>query len=80
MKRYRQEEKKSLTRKHAIADAMDQMRVTGDFSLLDKIFGGSTGGGAKSTGAAASAKMGGTHDGGGDGGEGEGPDKLAATA
>lgn len=38
MRKYRMEEKRSLCRKHEIADAMDTMRVTGDFTLLDKIF------------------------------------------
>lgn len=38
MLRYRSEQKKSLTRKHEIADAMEAMRVTGDTRQLDKIF------------------------------------------
>lgn len=38
MLRYRAEQKKSLTRKHEIADAMEDMRVTGDTKQLDKIF------------------------------------------
>lgn len=33
-----EEVKASLTRKHEIADAMSQMRMTNDFSLLDKLF------------------------------------------
>lgn len=75
MNRYRQEEKKSLTRKHAIADAMDLMRVTGDFSLLDKAFGGSTkkgdktGGGHKTSSNQDDAAE----------GAGEGAEKMAAT-
>jgi hypothetical protein len=36
--RYRSEQKKSLIRKHEIADAMEDMRVTGDTRMLDKIF------------------------------------------
>ncbi len=38
MLRYRAEQKKSLTRKHEISDAMEAMRVTGDTKQLDKIF------------------------------------------
>ena len=38
MNRYREEQKRSLTRKHAIADAMELMKVTGDTKALDKIF------------------------------------------
>ena len=40
MSSYRMEQKRSLTRKHAIADAMEMMKVTGDTKLLDKIFAG----------------------------------------
>lgn len=38
MKRHNEEVKYSLTRKHAISNAMDIMRVTNDFTLLDKLF------------------------------------------
>ncbi len=38
MSKYRAEQKRSLTRKHQIADAMEMMKVTGDTKLLDKIF------------------------------------------
>ena len=38
MDKYRATQKASLTRKHAIADAMEMMRVTGDTKILDKIF------------------------------------------
>lgn len=33
-----EEAKKSLIRKHEITDAMDKMRVTNDYSILDKLF------------------------------------------
>jgi hypothetical protein len=36
--KHRDEGKLSLTRKHAIADAMDVMRMTNDFSKLDQLF------------------------------------------
>lgn len=38
MKRHNDELKYSLIRKHAINNAMDLMRVTNDYSLLDKLF------------------------------------------
>ena len=38
MSKYRSEQKRTLTRKHEIADAMETMRVTGDTKLLDRIF------------------------------------------
>ncbi|CAE7795160.1 unnamed protein product [Symbiodinium microadriaticum] len=38
MRRHREEAKQSLTRKHAIANAMDLMRVTNDYTLLDQLF------------------------------------------
>ena len=38
MSKYRSEQKRSLTRKHNIADAMELMKVTGDTKILDKIF------------------------------------------
>lgn len=38
MRKHREEVKSSLTRKHAIADAMDLMRVTNDYTLLDQLF------------------------------------------
>jgi len=38
MTKYRAEQKRSLTRKHYIADAMELMKVTGDAKILDKIF------------------------------------------
>jgi hypothetical protein len=38
MDKYGATQKASLTRKHAIADAMEMMRVTGDTKILDKIF------------------------------------------
>jgi hypothetical protein len=38
MKRHNEEAKFSLTRKHAINNAMDIMRVTNDYTLLDKLF------------------------------------------
>lgn len=38
MRRHREEAKISLTRKHAISNAMDLMRVTNDYTLLDQLF------------------------------------------
>ncbi len=38
LKRHNEESKYSLTRKHMINNAMDMMRVTNDYSLLDKLF------------------------------------------
>ena len=38
IEKHREEVKSSLIRKHEIADAMDTMRITNDFSILDKIF------------------------------------------
>ena len=38
MMKYRSEQKRSLTRKHQIADAMELMKVTGDTKILDRIF------------------------------------------
>lgn len=38
LRRHREETKHSLCRKHEIANAMDVMRVTNDFSLLDQLF------------------------------------------
>lgn len=67
MLKYRSEEKRSLTRKHAIADAMDLMRVTGDFSLLDRAFGGKkTKGGDGSPAALGKHTAGGADEGGGE--------------
>jgi hypothetical protein len=37
-RRHREEAKLSLTRKHAISNAMDLMRVTNDYTLLDQLF------------------------------------------
>lgn len=37
-RRHREEAKQSLTRKHQIANAMDMMRVTNDYTLLDQLF------------------------------------------
>ena len=79
MKKYRLEEKRSLTRKHAISDAMDLMRVTGDFGLLDKAFGssstkkdpGATMGGKSTAGPATGGEAAAD--------EGGPPDKMAAT-
>lgn len=36
--KHQEEVKHALTRKHEISDAMNQMRVTNDFSMLDKLF------------------------------------------
>ena len=41
MSSFRMEQKNSLTRKHAIADAMERMKVTGDTKMLDRIFASS---------------------------------------
>lgn len=38
MRRHREESKASLTRKHAISNAMDLMRVTNDYTLFDQLF------------------------------------------
>ncbi len=38
IEKHREEVKSSLIRKHEIADAMETMRITNDFSILDKIF------------------------------------------
>lgn len=38
LERHREEVKHSLNRKHEIANAMDLMRVTNDFTLLDQLF------------------------------------------
>lgn len=38
LQKQRAELKNSLIRKHTISDAMDQMRITNDFSMLDKLF------------------------------------------
>ena len=38
LQKHRDESKASLTRKHAITDAMEQMRMTNDFSKLDQLF------------------------------------------
>lgn len=38
MRRHREESKQSLNRKHAISNAMDLMRVTNDYTLLDQLF------------------------------------------
>jgi len=75
MKKYRMEEKRSLTRKHAISDAMDLMRVTGDFGLLDKVFGSST----KKDQSGAMAASGKATGGAPDLAAEDGGDKLAAT-
>ena len=42
-RRHREESKNSLIRKHAISNAMDIMRVTNDFSMLDQLFSGKRG-------------------------------------
>eukprot|EP00607_Mallomonas_marina_P003977 CAMPEP_0182437984 /NCGR_PEP_ID=MMETSP1167-20130531/85427_1 /TAXON_ID=2988 /ORGANISM="Mallomonas Sp, Strain CCMP3275" /LENGTH=499 /DNA_ID=CAMNT_0024631117 /DNA_START=131 /DNA_END=1630 /DNA_ORIENTATION=+ len=39
-RRHKEEAKQSLQRKHAISNAMDIMRVTNDFSMLDQLFSG----------------------------------------
>ncbi len=49
MRKYRSEQKKTLTRKHEISDAMETMRVTGDTKMLDRIFNSEK---SKSTGPA----------------------------
>eukprot|EP01041_Mallomonas_annulata_P000415 gene415-751_t len=41
--RHREESRNSLQRKHAITNAMDIMRVTNDFSMLDQLFSGKKG-------------------------------------
>jgi hypothetical protein len=38
LRRHAEEQKQALIRKHEIADAMDRMRMTNDFTLLDKLF------------------------------------------
>mmetsp|Transcript_12029 Transcript_12029/g.16477 ORF Transcript_12029/g.16477 Transcript_12029/m.16477 type:complete len:524 (+) Transcript_12029:15-1586(+) len=38
MRRHNEEAKHSLIRKHEIGDAMEKMRMTNDFTLLDKLF------------------------------------------
>lgn len=38
LRRHREEMKHSLIRKHEIGDAMERMRMTNDYSLLDKLF------------------------------------------
>ena len=38
IRRHREEVKHSLNRKHEISNAMDLMRVTNDFTLLDQLF------------------------------------------
>lgn len=38
LNKHREEVKNSLIRKHEISDAMELMKITNDFSLLDKIF------------------------------------------
>ena len=38
LRKHAEEAKNSLIRKHEIADAMDRMRMTNDFTLLDKLF------------------------------------------
>jgi acetolactate synthase regulatory subunit len=37
-KRHNEEAKHSLIRKHEISDAMEKMRMTNDYTLLDKLF------------------------------------------
>lgn len=38
LKRHSEDAKQALVRKHEIADTMDRMKMTNDFSLLDKLF------------------------------------------
>ena len=38
LRKHAEEAKNSLIRKHEISDAMDRMRMTNDFTLLDKLF------------------------------------------
>jgi hypothetical protein len=61
-----------LTRKHAISNAMDIMRVTNDFSLLDKLFNESKRGRGKGKGGEKGGTMRGTG-GGYEDGEGDDP-------
>jgi len=42
-RRHREEQKQSVVRKHQIASAMEIMRVSNDYSLLDQIFSGKKG-------------------------------------
>lgn len=47
LRRHAEEAKLSLIRKHEISDAMDRMRMTNDFTLLDKLFASKKGGRGK---------------------------------
>lgn len=38
LNKHNEEAKTALIRKHEIADAMERMRMTNDFTLLDKLF------------------------------------------
>jgi hypothetical protein len=38
LRKHREEQKNALVRKHEISDAMATMRITNDFTLLDKLF------------------------------------------
>ena len=38
LRKHKQEVKESLIRKHEIAFAMETMRITNDFSMLDQLF------------------------------------------
>lgn len=72
LRRHNDESKQSLVRKHEIGETMERMRMTNDFTLLDKLFvnkKGSKGGGS------AGASRGGKGGGGGRGPEeGAGPE------
>lgn len=50
MRKHREEVKASLNRKHAISNAMDLMRVTNDYTLLDQLFNDKKGRKKKSKG------------------------------
>jgi uncharacterized membrane protein YgcG len=74
MKRHNDEAKFSLTRKHAINNAMDVMRVTNDYTLLDKLFNESKRGKGKKGGGGGGEKGGGVRGTGGfEGDDGDDP-------
>jgi hypothetical protein len=70
MAKHRDEVKSSLIRKHEISDAMEQMKITNDYSLLDKLF-------AKTKKATSKGKK---HGGGKGDHEGDEKDDRAQTA
>lgn len=62
LNRHNEEAKQSLIRKHEISEAMERMRTTNDFTILDKLFASKKGKNSKKPGTAKGDEDGGAED------------------